>query len=197
MPSFLLIESTTATANPLRLLANRLVFAILSALCLAAVISPASCRAENSEYSVKAAYLLNFVRYVVWPDGLARRKNGKVAVCSWKTSPFKEAATELEKHPFNGMRVDFETITDKEAIPLCDILFFATANADELTTVSGILETNNVVSVTEKSLLGILNFQIVDNQVRFDCNLTLSQKTGVRLGSQLLKLAQRVEGEAP
>ena len=49
--------------------------------------------------------------------------------------------------------------------------------------------------VTESSLVGAINFLMIDRKVRFDVNLEVAKKFGVQVGSQLLKLAVEVKRE--
>lgn len=168
-----------------------------AALIVATLFGQGVCSAQSPEYAVKAAYLLNFARYIEWPYELERRRGRQMTICSWRSDSFEGATTELEKRYLGDLKVVFSTIQNSSDVENCDLLFFKSQTEPELTAMSALLESNHVVSVTENSLTGILNFEIVDGQVRFDCNLSIAQRTGVRLGSQLLKLALRVEGDTP
>ncbi len=59
-----------------------------------------------------------------------------------------------------------------------------------------LLKNNGVLTVSDTQGFledgGIVNFVIEDNKVRFDINLTASEKAGLKIRSQLLRLAKKV-----
>ncbi|MCJ7729928.1 MAG: YfiR family protein, partial [Sedimentisphaerales bacterium] len=44
---------------------------------------------------------------------------------------------------------------------------------------------------------GVINFMLEENKIRFDINLTAAEKTGLKIRSQLLRLAKKVFKDGP
>ena len=129
-----------------------------------------------------------------WVNPRNRTTPGVFTICLWRKDPLGSASGELRKRQLNGLTVAVETVSSEAELSRCDIAFFTEGFTDEARGHAATLERERVLTVSEESLSGVLNFQILDGQVRFDCNLEIAARSGIKLGSQLLKLAERVKG---
>ena len=99
--------------------------AFLIALNLGA--GPAWTAAPPGEYQIKAAYLLNFARYVEWPA--ARLPIGALLrLCVLGRDPFGGALMGLEGRQVNGHEMRLRQIEGVDQAGDCHLVFIAEVN---------------------------------------------------------------------
>ena len=97
---------------------------------------------------------------------------------------------------------DTKTIIDTiangqmETLKRCHLLFICPSEKKTVNEIIDLVKNQGVLTVADTQEFldvgGIVNFVIEDNKVRFDINLTASEKAGLKIRSQLLRLAKRV-----
>ncbi len=147
-------------------------------------------RPAATEYDVKAAFVLNFAKFVEWPD---TNTNSPFAICTLGEDPFGAALDRI---------VAGETINNRQVVVRrlrklqepCDIVFFAGSERDT----TGLLRDigTGVLTVGESPDFlrhgGMINFVIADRRVRFDVNRTAAERASVKISSRLLGVARSV-----
>jgi hypothetical protein len=140
------------------------------------------------EYRVKAAYLLNFTRFVEWP---AAAQNGPVTICVAGRAVFGEVLDEtLRGETVNGRDVVAKVILEPQRG--CHVVFVprGAAAAAYIRAVQG----QPVLTVSETpdfiALGGIANFILEGASVRFEINAGAADRAGLRISSRLLRLAR-------
>lgn len=83
-----------------------------------------------------------------------------------------------------------------ETIKRCHLLFICPSEKNIVNEIIDLVKDQGVLTVSDTQEFldagGIVNFIIEDNKVRFDINLTASEKAGLKIRSQLLRLAKKV-----
>jgi len=177
-------------------LVTRLAVVLVASLLTVSGASDAQSQAPT-EYAVKAAFLLKFADYVEWPADHSR--NGRpLVIAVLGTDPFGTLLDEmLARKEVHGRKVvarRFSTIEDaaKEA----SILFISSSERPDLSRIFRTLDGRSVLTVGDMdhfaSRGGIVGFRVQGNTVRFDINLQEAEKAGLKMSSQLLKLARIV-----
>ncbi|MGD0553320.1 MAG: YfiR family protein [Sedimentisphaerales bacterium] len=97
---------------------------------------------------------------------------------------------------------DTKTIIDTiangqmETLKRCHLLFICPSEKKTVNEIIELVKNQGVLTVADTQEFldagGIVNFVIEDNKVRFDINLTASEKAGLKIRSQLLRLARKV-----
>jgi hypothetical protein len=149
-----------------------------------------------SEYQVKAAFLLNFGKYVEWPSASV---GDAIDICVLGRDPFGSTLDEtLAGHTVDGRQVKPRRLSDVSQARGCNILFVSRAAQAPVDAVLSRLAGAPVLLVGEQNHFarqgGMINFVEVDNKVRFEINEAAAKKAGLKISSQLLKLATIVEG---
>jgi hypothetical protein len=140
------------------------------------------------EYRVKAAYLLNFARFVEWPADPA--DTGPMTICIAGPNPFGEVLNEtLRDEQVNGRAIRARAARDDER---CHILFVpAGVPPDQYLENAG---TQPVLTVGENPDFlrrgGIINFLLEDGKVRFQIDPSNAERGNLRISSRLLRLAR-------
>ncbi len=83
-----------------------------------------------------------------------------------------------------------------ETLKKCYLLFICPSEKKNINEIIALVDDHSVLTVADTQGFldtgGIVNFVIEDNKVRFDINLTASEKAGLKIRSQLLRLAKKV-----
>jgi hypothetical protein len=153
-----------------------------------------------SEHQVKAVWLLNFARFVEWPESAFAGPNDPIVVGVAGKDPFGAG---LEK-VFSGKTVKGRSFrirqvsTDQE-MRGCHLLFVVSSDRRKPRDWAEKLKRAPVLTVGETEEFlgdgGIINFVLKDSSVRFEINLKAAQAAGLRLDANLLKVAVSVRGK--
>ena len=159
-------------------------------------------RAQSSlEYDVKAALLLNFARFIEWPERAFADADTPIDICVFAPSPFGDVLNRVLDGETIGQRSfaarDVRTASDSAG---CHLLFVPvrrmSARAATLLNHSG----PYTVTVGESRIRrdGWRVSLVVDGgRVRFNVNLRPVEERGVRISARMLQLASRVDRATP
>jgi len=149
-----------------------------------------------TEYEVKAAFLLNFAKFVDWPPDAFASPGSPIAICVLGADPFGNNIDELvHGEAINGRSLIVRRITQAPAPLACQIVFTQQSGNDT----SGILGSlgPGVLTVGEGDGFlrdgGTIAFVVENRRVRFDISLRAAAAASLKLSSRLLMVARTVE----
>lgn len=154
--------------------------------------------AAVSEYQVKAAFLLNFGKFVEWPAESFAEDRG-LQICVLGEDPFGDTLDATVSGRSVGRReVEPRRVASAAAARGCEIVFVSRSEKARMDEILGALRGQPVLLVGEVERFarrgGMINFVEVDQKIRFEINEEAAKQAGLRISSQLLKLATIVEG---
>jgi hypothetical protein len=174
---------------------------LVAAFAAAALLAPPVGGAEPTaptEWEVKAAYLYNFTRFVEWPDQATAPPGSPFVVGIFGADPFGRVLDDTFAGKSAGGRpIVIRRLERAEDAGAVQILFIASAADRDAERALRAAQGRPVLTVGDEREPGggivILNFRIRDNRVRFEVNLAPAEEAGLKISSQLLKLALSVE----
>jgi len=173
--------------------------AVVGLLALSSLLCPATATEPHSEDAVKAAYLFRFAGYVGWPDRGSAETPFTIDVLG-APGIARELRLLLPGHPINGQVAQVREITGGRDWGNAQIVYVAAGHADLLRNLMLPKTGLSVLLVTDEegglSSGSILNFLTVDRNVRFEVSLTAAQRWRLKISSELLGVAIRVQGRA-
>ena len=192
------------TCARLRRRAFTRLLASASLLVLAAVLSPAQAQGggANWERKVKATFLYKFLGYTEFPpsafaDAAAPLVIGVVGA--------DELAGELGRivsgRTLQARSLVVKVLREAEASSGVHLLFIGGAEIGRVPAWLRLAQPACVLVVTEMDQGlqhgSVINFLVVEEQVRFDVSLNAAERNGVKLSSRLLTVANHVIRGAP
>jgi len=169
------------------LLAGALLLLLIPRATVAGDVDPSTLR------QVEAGFLYNFFFFVDWPDSL---EGGELTLGVVGEDPFGPVLDTLREREIQGRRIELRWFDSLAAIEPCHILFVSASVADSLDQLLDRLEGHSVLTVSDMEDFvdrgGMIQFRVVDRRVRFDIDQAEAQEHGLRLSSQLLKVAREV-----
>ena len=168
--------------------------AMVLSVSAAAVVPVFSAVSMSLEYDVKAAFLLNFTKFVEWPPSAFAAADAPLTICILGDDPFGRAIDEIVAgESIGGHRIAVERIhADREKA--CQVVYVARDKTlpEALTTArSTVLTVGEGDKFLEQG--GIIGFVIDNRHVRFDINLKAATNAELKLSSKLLSVARSVE----
>ena len=153
--------------------------------------------AKPTEYEVKATYLYNFSKFVQWPAPARQAQSEAFAICVIGEDPFGRALhATVENETVAGKRVVVRQIPVSEDAANCRILFISSSEEQQLQKVLTSLGGASVLTVSDLPKFaqhgGMVQFVLEGNRVRFEVNSAVAERAGLRLSSELLKVAVNV-----
>lgn len=155
-------------------------------------------RAQSSptpEYQVKAAFLLNFTHFVVWPHTAFKNADDPFVIGILGDDPFGPyleetvAGQKMMNHIFSIRR--FHDLKDLEK---CHMLFLNSSDSKETRETLAALTDRNTLTVSDTGnfvqLGGMIRFFIRDNKVRIQINPETAKSAGLNISSKLLRIAE-------
>jgi len=159
-------------------------------LALSSVHTP---QTQEEEYNVKAACIYNFTKFIEWnPSGSDAFVIGVIG-----DSPIEQALSEIASiKTVQGKKISIVRFHKPDEITACQMLFISKENSFPLGEILS-KASEGMVTIGEKpgfALRGTMfNLLIRENRLRFEANTTAIANAGVKVSSQLLKLAIIVE----
>jgi hypothetical protein len=170
----------------------------MAGLLFAATVMMRHPMAESiSGASVKAAFLYRFTDYVEWPAPALQSAQFTIAVLD---DPGVAADLEhiLAGHQIKGRTARVKVIRRAKEAADAQIVFVGCGDADAHRRFIAGLSGRSVLIVTdEKEGLeegSTVNFMLLAHKLRFEISLTAAARSGLKISSQLLSVAARVEG---
>jgi YfiR/HmsC-like len=171
---------------------SRFLLTLMVGFCL---LSPAAA-VEPLEYQVKAAFLLNFTKFVEWPASAFAQADSPVSICILGDDPFGSALDQIVAgEVVDGRKVAAERIRRPPAPQACQVLFVGKLEKGVekllLELKPGILTIGEGEGFLRDG--GMIAFVLENRRVRFQINNTAAQNAGLKLSSKLLNVATVVE----
>src|SRR5436190_15611014 len=96
-----------------------------------ALLCPQASAQQPLEYQVKAAFLLNFAKFIEWPPSVFNAPDAPLVLCILGEDPFGPALDQVVAgEVVNGRKVAVERIKRAPAPQSCQVLFVSGAGKD-------------------------------------------------------------------
>jgi uncharacterized protein DUF4154 len=187
--------------KPFRLGVRKWLFSSAIALGLAAQFLSAGraicADTSRTEYQLKAAYLLNFLKFVEWPTDGPAAPQGKWVIGFVGDSPVgAELALMAEGKTVEGRGLLVKRLHPKDNPRECDIIFVSASEEKHLAAILMGLQGSSVLTVADFDKFiergGMIQFVTDGERIRMDVNLGATGRARLKVSSKLLALAQAV-----
>ncbi len=158
-------------------------------------VAPAAAEEPSREYRIKAAFIYNFAKFTRWPDSSFPDGTAPLEFCVFGEDPFGGALNSLAGNTIRGREVAVRRVASVEAGAGCHLLFIS---ASELPRLGVILETltgRPVLTIADMPEFaragGIISLKTnKQDKLRFEINVGIARRAGLRISSKLLRLAE-------
>ena len=149
---------------------------------------------KYQEYHVKAVFLYNFARFIEWPPEPGQGSQSPFIIGILGKDPFGEGLDLLKGKAIQGRELVIKRFPRLDDLEKCHILFISASEKNQLPKILKAVEKFKTLTIGDVEGFtqagGSINFFIEEQNIRFEINLKASQRQGVKISSQLLKLAR-------
>lgn len=187
---------------------RRILLTSSAVLLLAGMVSgvlPIAASAQDDiamDYQVKAAFMVNFPKYVDWPADAFASTNSPIKVAMFGD---ENVAREFEAMIQGGLVIDGHPVvlkriqSEADLTGGCQILFIATSERARVSTILEKLKGSPVLLVGESDNFleqgGMVNLVPKNRKIRLQINLAAARQAHLRISSRLLVAADVVKGK--
>jgi hypothetical protein len=169
-------------------------------LCLLGATVSAQARAADED-QVKAAFLLNFGKFVEWPASAFADQTEPFRICvSGATNVANALGVLTIGQKLNGRAISVLLIDHHQPLKQCHMLFIGNVVVKERKSLLAEAKGTSAFTVAEEKdfvddggMLGLVN---TDNRISFEINQHLAEEAGLKISSRLLSLARIVRGKS-
>jgi len=152
---------------------------------------------ETSEYQIKAAFLYKFAAYVEWPAGSFSDGTSPLVFGVIGADPLADNLEQIVRdRRVQGRAILVRRLNADEPVTGLHVLFVGQSSSNMAEPLLFYAASMSVLTVTEtaspRSSGSVINFEVIDDKVRFDVSLTLAQQGKLKISSRLLQVAYKV-----
>lgn len=169
-------------------------FYILALSALMVVLLPPALRADDKpdEYTIKAAILYKFIKYVEWPD-----KPHQINICVVGSDPFGSRLDIVEKKSSPELGLKVVRNVGVSSIEQCQLAFISASEQGNIKSILAEASKYPVLTMSDASGFasngGNVEFVLTgDSKIKFVVNLKAVTAAHLSVDPQLLEIAQSV-----
>ncbi len=153
---------------------------------------------ETKEAKVKAAFLLNFARYIEWPESAFSSSNSPVVIGLFGQDPLeRNLAMTVEGRTVENHPVQVKRAKKVSELADCHVVFVSSSERDRLRGLLPALQSRPILTVSDMdgfiSSGGMILLKKKQGLMRFDINREAAERAGLKINSKLLKLADNYQ----
>jgi hypothetical protein len=173
---------------------RRFLWLLMALGLMAPICAPAA--DEGLEYQVKAAFLLNFTKFIEWPASAFDTSDSPIVICILGGDPFGNTLDQIVAgEVVDGRKITIQRIKRLPPLKACQVLFVGRLEKEVLKSLPEVGPGVLTIGEGEKFVHdgGMIAFVVENRRVRFGINETAATSAGLKLSSKLLNVAKSVE----
>jgi hypothetical protein len=149
------------------------------------------------EYSVKAAFVYNFLKYVEWPATAGCKTSGSLKLGILGTNLFDDAFDKFKGKPIVNCLLEISEISGSQSLDQFQVVFISRSEKTGLNAILDRMKPLPVLTIGDSPgfmQAGVMiNLIQRDEKLGFEINMKAAKASGLKISSQLLKLAAAIQ----
>ena len=154
-----------------------------------------------SDQQLKAAFVLNFIRYTDWPERLFAGPETPLALCVLGGDTGTMALGGLAGKVVKGRLLQVRSVNSVDDARACHVLVVPETDLRRSIPILRALQQQPVLTISEADGFvdagGMIGLIHSDNRLQFEVNLGVVQQAQLKASSQLLRLARNIVEARP
>ncbi len=162
------------------------------------LLLPISAFAQTSEYTIKAAFLERFTRFIEWPEESAVSDTTESFVLAIiGENPFGSILEQLyANQKIKNKEVEIQSLSNLDEISDCHLLFISKSKEKELSKILSLTKDKPILTISDANGFAengvLINLYLAENKIRFEINETAVKISGLTISYLLLNAAKIV-----
>lgn len=176
-----------------------IIFFLLITLWTCVFLAPAVSAQKTGiimEYKIKAAFLLNFAKFINWPEGSFSEEQQPFKICVLGRNPFGSVLEDLESRMIANRKIKVHYVDTLAAADWCHLVFVSSSEKNNLAEIQKSLADRAIILVSDIEGFvesgGLIEFVSKGEKLAFKINLSRAREQGLEIHSALLNLATEV-----
>ena len=161
------------------------------------------CEAEDravSEYQVKAAFLYNFTKFVIWPKEAFATNNSPLTIGIVGDDPFGKSLDDVVRgEQISGHPLIVKRFRLDQDFTGCQLLFASRSIKDDLNTFVRQVGHRPILTIGDTAGFGrqgvMATLLLVNGNIKMEINRNAAEMAGLQISAKLLGLARIVESD--
>lgn len=174
-------------------LSFRRIAARLALACGLVLAMPSTFGEVTSESQLKAAYLVNFLKYVEWPG-----TRSTVSICLFGRDSLGPYLAGYEGRQIVGRELRVRRVNSPDQLADCQALFIPDTEEARIGAVLRWVDRQPILTVSDVETFvrdgGAIALIRNDGRLQFDVNADVISRANLKASSQMLRLARQVAG---
>ena len=172
---------------------------ILCALGCALLGAVTAAAADGStDAQVKAGFVYNFAKFTEWPAAAFASPQAPLRLClSGVDETQAKAFAGIEGKPVQGREVRIKRNSTAAEIGECNLLYVGDEEPRRVQATLQAARNASVLTISDTEGFidsgGVIGLVYADNRIQFEVNLAAAQRAGLKIASQVLKIARVVK----
>jgi hypothetical protein len=149
-----------------------------------------------SEGEIKAAFIYNFIKFVEWPTSAFSTTEQRIIICVLGQDGVSRALEKVSGKITQGRTITIKHAADPTEMTQFHVVYVGQSEKDHMRTLIKAIP-KHVLTISDTQSFaasgGMINFYTVERKVSFVINLDAAERAGLKLSSQLLRLARIVK----
>jgi hypothetical protein len=150
----------------------------------------------SGEGNIKVAFLVNFIKFVEWPDSVFESPADPYLISMVGNDSIEAALKAVNGMTVSGRRVVVRKVSDLSSLERCHILFVGESEKGKVDRVIRAVKKWPVLTVADIDGFarrgGTIGFFREKNRIRFEINEESAEEAGLKLNAKLLYLGKIV-----
>lgn len=151
----------------------------------------------SQEYQLKAAYLLNFARFIYWPEEVFSDESSDFNICVYGDNPFGDNLDKLSNKKIQKKGINVKYTSDISKKLFCHMVFISESEKNKYVEIINGISDQSILTVSDIDGFceagGMIGFIRIKNKIKFEINIDKSTSAGIKYRSQLLEVAEKLK----
>lgn len=166
-------------------------------VALASFVSFPAFSQDNNEYQIKAAFIVNFLKFIEWPADRDINKKSSIDICVLGDSEISNAASVFNQASSAKLNISLVSENNIHNVSShCHILFISSSEEGRLGEIMEVLKKQPVLTVGDSKDFPehgvMIGFIVNDSKMKLVVNKAAIEDAGLHVDAQLLEVAFRV-----
>ena len=175
---------------------NRHKLAVLSGILCFFISCLSLYAVESTEYQVKGAMIMNFIRFVQWPEKTLDATDDRITIGIMGSNDFDNAFEPIDGRVVAGKSLTVKYIHSIYELSGCQVLFVSASERHRLKEILESVDHQPILTIGEVEdftrLGGIIRFYFDQNHIRFAISRTAASRSPLKLSAKLYEIAKVV-----
>ena len=110
-----------------------------------------SAEGDDMEYTLKAGFLFNFLKFVEWPAQAFDDPEAPIVVCLLGQDPFGDILDSMAGRAVRGRKIDIKRCSELKEMQPCHVVFVSESETRKLSGILSALDERPILTVSDLS----------------------------------------------